>query len=148
MRSAVLAVSLTLLSAAAGQSSITSISASCQAAALTLVSSPFGACTDLVALVSVLSAQGSVIAPCKSKFSSLDDADETVNTFLQGACSQTCSPAVLSSASSTVMTGCATDLSSGSSVARILSTLVSNYTLVKDVGCLQSTSNTSFCITK
>lgn len=70
-----------------------------------------------------------------------------VNTFLQGACSQTCSSSVLATASSQVQTGCATDLASANPVAEILNTLVSNYTQVTGLACLQASSNATFCLT-
>ena len=77
-------------------------------------------------------------------------APSQFNNFLRGACSQNCTPAVLSTASASVSSGCSTDLASASPIATVLSTLVSptGYGNVKGVVCLQATANSTFCITK
>ncbi|KAL8276839.1 hypothetical protein RQP46_010770 [Phenoliferia psychrophenolica] len=84
-------------------------------------------------LVSVLSATGSIITPLTS--------------WLGGACTQTCSSATLSTAESTIQSGCASDITSGAALATGLQTLTSNYTAVKDVLCLQAVSNSTYCLT-
>lgn len=85
-------------------------------------------------ILRVVTGTGSIITP--------------FNTFLQGACSQTCSASTLTTATSSIQSGCATDLSSNNEIATLLLTLVQNYTEVKGVACLQASSNNTFCLTK
>lgn len=65
MKTSFAAVSLSLAALASAQSlgGVGSLSSSCQAAALGLVTSPFGACANVGGLIGVLSASGSVISP-------------------------------------------------------------------------------------
>ncbi|KAM0753677.1 hypothetical protein T439DRAFT_322565 [Meredithblackwellia eburnea MCA 4105] len=132
---AVVAV-LTVVGRTSAQSSVTSalggLSTNCQTAATSLLTSSFGTCVNVLGLVNVLSASGSIISP--------------LNSWLSGACSQTCSSSTLSTASSTIESGCSTDIQNGTAIAVGLETLTTNYTAVKNVLCLQAVSNSTFCL--
>lgn len=89
-------------------------------------SQPFGACTDLKDLRTLLSTTGSVIAPRKCSHLKLVNKGKRcvnpfpnfkVNAWLGGFCTQTCSPAILDDATKTFDAGCSSDVSSGISLA-------------------------------
>lgn len=67
-----------------------------------------------------------------------------VDQFVTGACSNICSPATLSSASSSVSTGCAEDLKAGNLIPELIVFALNNYRELKNIGCLQSGG--SLCI--
>ncbi|KAG0141606.1 hypothetical protein CROQUDRAFT_34731, partial [Cronartium quercuum f. sp. fusiforme G11] len=112
---------------------VSGLSTSCQAAAGSLLSSDFGGCSNVIGLVSVLGAQGSVVSP--------------LNNWISGVCSANpCSTSTLSTAQASVNAGCGDDVSKGVSAAISLSTIVTNYNAVRNLLCTQYTSNGTFCV--
>jgi len=113
---------------------VAGVSQNCQNAATTLLSSPFASCTNLVGLISVATANGSIVTP--------------VNTWITGICTATpCNSTVLQSASSTVQSGCASDIQSNNALALGLVEITTQYAGVHDVLCLEYTSNSTYCLT-
>ncbi|KAH8928876.1 hypothetical protein BT69DRAFT_1212243, partial [Atractiella rhizophila] len=91
-------------------------------------------CANVLGLVSVVSATGSVVQP--------------VNSWISGICSSDpCSQTDLTSANQAITSGCATDIQGGNEAAQALALLTSNYTQLREVTCLQATSNNTFCLT-
>lgn len=124
-------------SSSSGGSSIGSLAAglstSCQTAAGSLLTSEFGTCSNIIGLVSVVGATGSVISP--------------LNNWISGVCSATpCSNATLTSATQTITSGCGADALKGSAIAAALTNIISNYNPVKDLLCTQYSSNSTFCV--
>lgn len=92
-----------------------SLSASCQSAATGLLSTNFATCANVVGLVQVVSASGSVITP--------------LNNWLNGLCPKTCAQSDLSTAQNSINSGCASDISGGNPLALGLQALTANYTV-------------------
>jgi len=113
---------------------VAGLSTSCQSAATGLISTPFSNCANIPGLVSVVTATGSVVTP--------------VDSWIKGVCSSApCSQADIDTASASIDTGCSTDLANGVPAALALSIVTANYTLVREVVCLQAISNSTFCLT-
>ncbi|ORY75380.1 hypothetical protein BCR35DRAFT_343421 [Leucosporidium creatinivorum] len=108
------------------------LSGSCQAAATSLVTTPFAACIDIVGLAGVFSASGSVVGP--------------LDNWLHGACARSCSDSDLASAKSLLDQGCKQDIADGSALATGLNAVVANYTAARNLLCLEAKSNSSFCL--
>ncbi|EFP86854.1 uncharacterized protein PGTG_13236 [Puccinia graminis f. sp. tritici CRL 75-36-700-3] len=109
------------------------LSPGCQAAAGGLLTSDFGACSNIMGLVSVIGASGSVIPP--------------LTNWISGVCSASpCSADTLKQANQTVSSGCSSDIQKGSGITMALQTIVSNYNGAKDLLCTQYTSNSTFCV--
>ncbi|GAA5833758.1 hypothetical protein JCM9279_001616 [Rhodotorula babjevae] len=133
---AVLSASTSLVAAQSASSLVDGLSATCQAAALSLLSnSQLAQCASIGSLSSIVLTSGSVVDP--------------INTWLGNLCGEAdCSEASLQNASTSIQNGCATEISSGSSdiVTTALSVL-ENFDSVKAGLCLQYSSNSSFCVT-
>ncbi|KAH9454158.1 hypothetical protein MJO29_007121 [Puccinia striiformis f. sp. tritici] len=109
------------------------LSPGCQAAAGGLLTSEFGTCSNIMGLVSVIGASGSIIAP--------------LTTWISGVCTAApCSSDTLKQASQSVNNGCSSDIQKGSGIAMALQMIVGNYNGAKDLLCTQYTSNSTFCI--
>jgi len=109
------------------------LSTNCQTAAGSLLTSDFGTCSNVIGLVGVVGSTGSVVSP--------------LNNWITGICSATpCSNSTLSSATQTVSSACGPDAQKGSVVAGALTSIVSNYNVVKDLLCTQYASNSTFCV--
>ncbi|WAR56455.1 hypothetical protein PtB15_7B304 [Puccinia triticina] len=109
------------------------LSPGCQAAAGSLLTSDFGACANIMGLVSVIGAPGSVVPP--------------LTTWISAVCAAApCSPDTLRTANQTVASGCTADIQKGSAIATALQTIVSNYSGAKDLLCTQYAANSTFCI--
>ncbi|GAA5925905.1 uncharacterized protein JCM15063_005157 [Sporobolomyces koalae] len=131
------AVSILAATATSAQSlgSLGDISSSCQAAAVTLLGSDFATCSNLQALLGVAtSSSGSIVQP--------------VNSWLSGLCTQgNCSSATIQNATSTIDTGCASDISSGNAIVTAIRSTIENFNSDKEAVCLRSTSNNTYCLT-
>lgn len=109
------------------------LSSGCQAAAGGLLTSDFGACSNIVGLVSVIGASGSILTP--------------LTNWVSGVCSATpCTTDTLKQANQTVSTGCSSDIQKNSVIAVALQTIVSNYNGARDMLCTQYTANSTFCV--
>jgi len=125
---------VTLGNVMAQSGSIGSISPSCEMAATGLLSTPFATCTDFVGLISVATANGSIVP--------------AVNSWITGVCTTSpCSSAVLQNASSTIQAGCASDISSGNALALGINELSTQYPAIRDALCLEYSSNNTYCLT-
>ncbi|POW18049.1 hypothetical protein PSTT_00121 [Puccinia striiformis] len=103
------------------------LSPGCQAAAGGLLTSEFGTCSNIMGLVSVIGASGSIIAP--------------LTTWISGVCTAApCSSDTLKQASQSVNNGCSSDIQKGSGIAMALQMIVGNLQRSK------YTSNSTFCI--
>ncbi|KAI5480934.1 hypothetical protein MNV49_006744 [Pseudohyphozyma bogoriensis] len=129
-----LATAFVGMGALSANAQLSGLSTSCTTAAEGLLTSGLSSCINLSGLISLLSASGSIIS--------------SFDSWLDGACTQTCSSDTLANATSTIEAGCSSDLASGEAIATGLDVLVSNYTEVKSLLCLQATSNSSYCITQ
>lgn len=68
-------------------------------------------------------------------------------TYINGICSSApCSNQTVQSTESSIQSGCATDISNGVASAVALSTIVGQYPTVRDLLCLQYTTNSSNCV--
>jgi hypothetical protein len=115
------------------------LSSGCQAAAGGLLTSDFGACSNIVGLVSVIGASGSILTPLTVSFPSLqlyissksprtDFLSLSFQNWVSGVCSATpCTTDTLKQANQTVSTGCSSDIQKNSVIAVALQTIVSNY---------------------
>jgi hypothetical protein len=134
-----LLVSLTIAAASvSAQSSsgglISGLSQSCTTAATGLISGDIANCANVIGLVSVVSATGSVITP--------------LNNWINSICtSDPCSSSTLSSASSQISQGCASDVQNGQVTATALSVIINQYPKVRETLCLQAASNNTYCVT-
>ncbi|PLW05268.1 hypothetical protein PCANC_28861 [Puccinia coronata f. sp. avenae] len=114
-------ISLSLVATAAAQMDMKALigdmSPQCQAAAGSLVTSDFSACSNLMGLVNVLGASGSLIAP--------------LDTWVNSICSITpCSASTIATAAATVQAGCDADAKKGVATALEVTALVPNYAAV------------------
>lgn len=112
---------------------VSGLSSSCQAAAGSLLSSEFGSCANIIGLVSVIGSKGSVVP--------------SLNTWITGICtSNPCSDSTLSTAQSSVNTGCSDDVTKGTASAVSLTTIVGNYKPIRNMLCTQYVSNGTYCV--
>jgi len=110
-----------------------SLSPGCQAAAGGLLTSDFGSCSNIMGLVSVVGAPGSIVTP--------------LTTWISGIClAPPCSADTLKQATQTVTSGCGPDVQKGSGIAGALTAVVSNYPGARDLLCTQYSSNSTFCV--
>ncbi|PLW25624.1 hypothetical protein PCANC_26497 [Puccinia coronata f. sp. avenae] len=129
-------ISLSLVATAAAQMDMKALigdmSPQCQAAAGSLVTSDFSACSNLMGLVNVLGASGSLIAP--------------LDTWVNSICSITpCSASTIATAAATVQAGCDADAKKGVATALEVTALVPNYAAVRNALCLEYKSNHTRC---
>lgn len=111
------------------------LSSSCQGALTGLLTSDFSTCANVLGIANIASASGSVVTP--------------VNTYIQGICTNApCTQAALNNASSTIQTGCSSDLSSGSSIPVALEAIVNNYGDIRSLLCTKQTANNTYCVTQ
>lgn len=112
---------------------VAGLSSSCQAAAGSLLSSEFGSCANIIGLVSVIGSKGSVVP--------------SLNTWISGICtSSPCSDSTLSTAQSSINTGCSDDVTKGTASAVSLTTIVGNYKPIRNMLCTQYVSNGTYCV--
>ena len=127
--------------AGASAQSLTSLSASCQAAAASVLTGPAAECLGVAGLVNVAmtSANQSFITP--------------INNWLSTTCAQpACTNATLDSVISNLTTGCTSDLNAAgvdsSSVQEITAYIKEWYPTGREVACLQDTGNSNaYCVT-
>lgn len=124
----------TTSSSSGSKNSLTAgLSTECQAAAGGLLSSDFSSCANIIGLVSVLGATGSVLSPLES--------------WISGICSSSpCSSSTLSTASSSINSGCSGDVSKNVPSAIALNTVINNYQAVRNMICTQYSGNSTFCV--
>ncbi|ORY89253.1 hypothetical protein BCR35DRAFT_300364 [Leucosporidium creatinivorum] len=121
--------------ASAQLSSVTSsLSSGCQSAATSLISSEFASCASLLSLVSVVTTSGSIISP--------------LETWLNSACTSTCNSSAIDAAVKIVDDGCSSDLADGNTIVTALKYAITNYDTEQKALCLQSTSNSTYCISQ
>jgi len=109
------------------------LSPGCQAAAGGLLTSDFGSCSNIMGLLAVVGASGSVVAP--------------LTTWISGICvSPLCSADTLKQATQTVTSGCSAEIQKGSAVVGALTAVVSNYPGARNLLCTQYSSNSTFCV--
>ncbi|KDE08909.1 hypothetical protein MVLG_01004 [Microbotryum lychnidis-dioicae p1A1 Lamole] len=125
---------VTVATAAESTSIATGLSSACQSAVVSLLGSDFGTCASLTGLVAVATTSGSIINP--------------VNTWLENICTKTCNSTTLINAQKAVFTGCATDISSGVTTAVALQAAIASYTTFRSAACMESTSNSTLCLTQ
>lgn len=126
---------VTLASSIGVNAQFSGLSTSCQTAAGGFLLGDLGSCLSLTSLVPVLTGSGSIIP--------------SIDSYLGTICtSPPCSNSTLTSAESTIQSSCSSDLNNGSTLVVALDTLLQNYTVVRDVACLQSTTNNTYCITQ
>ncbi|KAH9811033.1 hypothetical protein DFH28DRAFT_1063874 [Melampsora americana] len=112
---------------------IGSLSASCQAAAGGLLTSEFGTCANVMGLVPVIGASGSVVGP--------------FGDYVTATCpAAPCSDSVVASAASALQKGCSADITKGVSTAIALATIVQNYSPIRGMLCSQYASNGTYCV--
>ncbi|KAA1102614.1 hypothetical protein PGTUg99_024229 [Puccinia graminis f. sp. tritici] len=111
---------------------IGNLSPQCQASLGGLMTSPFSSCSNLMGLVNILGTTGSLLSPW--------------NTWVESICtSAPCSPSDVSTAATTVRSGCEADAKKGVPAALETTMLVSNYPAVRNALCLQFKSNHTRC---
>ncbi|KAH9454157.1 hypothetical protein MJO28_007165 [Puccinia striiformis f. sp. tritici] len=108
------------------------MSPQCQAAAGGLMTSEFSTCSNMMGLVSILGASGSLLAPW--------------NAWVDSICSiAPCTPSVVTTATTTVHSGCEADQKKGVPAALEISMLVTNYPVIRNALCLEYKSNHTRC---
>ncbi|CAH7672199.1 hypothetical protein PPACK8108_LOCUS7008, partial [Phakopsora pachyrhizi] len=109
------------------------LSSGCQVAAGNLLSTQFATCSNLIGLVSLVSAQGGLLVP--------------LTNWITGTCSANpCSNDTISSTLSALNSGCGSDVQKGVPAAIALNTVISNYNPIRDLLCTQYASNSSYCV--
>lgn len=129
-----LTVGLTLV-----QAQSLSLSQACQNTLLEIAANPEADCLNVQGLAPLITAPAntSLVAP--------------INSWLEGLCAQApCSNQAISDIVTNISTGCATDLTSAG-LNESTSTLVAEaqqaFPIIRDVGCLKTTSNNTLCVT-
>ncbi|WVQ80780.1 hypothetical protein IAT38_002885 [Cryptococcus sp. DSM 104549] len=128
-RSALVAIAASTSYAAAG----------CTTQVGVLALGDLGSCLQLTSLLPVLSASGSII-----------DSLDTYLKSLCGSSTPTCSNATLTSAQSSISSGCESDISAGGTDAaevKGLLALIKNYDQVYAAGCSTNSTNGDYCVT-
>lgn len=109
------------------------VSASCQASLPSLLTSSFASCANIVGLVSLATASGSLVP--------------ALNTYIGDLCTSTpCTDADISGASTIIKNGCASDIANNSTIPIALNLIVENFDGVRALMCTQRTSNSSYCL--
>jgi len=112
---------------------IGSLSGTCQAAAGGLLTSEFGTCANVMGLVPVIGASGSVLAPFED--------------YVTSTCpTATCSDSVVASANAALQKGCSADIAKGVTTAIALATIVQNFSPIHGLLCSQYASNGTYCV--
>ncbi|SCV71952.1 BQ2448_4646 [Microbotryum intermedium] len=140
-------VALATVATAADSNSIaTGLTTACQNAVVSLLSSAFvhvawrqdapGATVVRRVMQPNFSptTSGSVIAP--------------VNSWLENVCTRTCNSSTVDSAQTTISTGCATDITNRVATAVALQSAIVSYSIFRSAACLESTSNSTLCLTQ
>ncbi|GHJ87549.1 hypothetical protein NliqN6_3951 [Naganishia liquefaciens] len=92
-------------------------------------------CLSLSSLISVFTAQGSIVAP--------------LDSYLNTLCSTTeCSNSTLQSAASSIEGSCSSDVGSGNALVTGLQEVVNLYPTIRSVVCLENQQNNTRCITE
>ncbi|OAV93652.1 hypothetical protein PTTG_06324 [Puccinia triticina 1-1 BBBD Race 1] len=111
---------------------IGNLSPQCQAAAGGLMTSEFSSCSNLMGLVNILGAQGSLLTPW--------------NAWVDSVCGMPpCSTSTITTAATSVKGGCEADAKKGVAAALEMTTLVNNYETVRNALCLGYKSNHTRC---
>lgn len=131
------AVLLTATSSASAQiAGLTGLSSSCTSTAASFVVGDLGSCLSLTSLLPVFSSSSGSVIP-------------QLDSYLNTICSSSpCSNSTLSSAETSLASGCSAELSSGNAIVEGLDAILMNYNGVRNVACLQSSSNNSRCLTQ
>lgn len=96
---------------------IGSLSASCQAASGGLLTTEFGTCANVMVLIPVIVATGSVVGP--------------FGDYVTATCpAAACSDSVVASAVAAIQKGCTADIAKGVSTVIALATIVQNYSSI------------------
>lgn len=112
---------------------IGSLSTSCQAASGGLLTSEFGTCANVMGLIPVIGATGSVVSP--------------FGDYVTATCpAAACSDSVVASAVASIQKGCSADIAKGVSTAIALATIVQNYSPIRAMLCSQYASNGTYCV--
>ncbi|KAG0141607.1 hypothetical protein CROQUDRAFT_281553 [Cronartium quercuum f. sp. fusiforme G11] len=113
---------------------IASLSSSCKGATAGLVTSPFGTCANVMGLVPVIGAPGSILSPL---------ADWVTSSCTIAPCSNS----TVAEAVASIDKGCADDVAKAVPAAIAISSIVANYATIRQLICAQPTNNATSCVT-
>ncbi|CAK9786312.1 unnamed protein product [Cutaneotrichosporon oleaginosum] len=130
------AAALALAAGANAQFSIAGLSAGCTSTFAGFILGDLSSCLQITELLPVINSGGnsSVVDP--------------LNGYLTSLCASstpTCSNSSLTSAASSVRSGCQQELADQSSIANLFLTVVENYTPIKTAACSKNATNNEFC---
>ncbi|KAK9893358.1 hypothetical protein P389DRAFT_20210 [Cystobasidium minutum MCA 4210] len=114
-------------------SALSGLSTQCQGALPRLLTSSFATCADVLGLVQLASASGSIVP--------------ALDSYIGDLCTTTpCTSSDLSNADSIIEQGCSSDIQSGSLIPTALQLIIQNFDGIRTLLCTQQTSNSSYCI--
>lgn len=112
---------------------LTNLTASCQAALPSLLTSNFATCADFIGLAQLATPSGSLV--------------DSLNGYLGDLCTTTpCNQTDLTTTAGSLNSSCSADVQSGSLIPIVLVDLIANFNDIRNLLCTKNTNTSDYCL--